>query len=86
MYARGVGGQPQESSRFDREAIRAKIAALPDKGVYIGTSSWKYPGWRGLLYDEARYLYRGKVAESRFEKQCLPDAALPSETAPTASP
>ena len=66
-----MGEQPQESSRFDREAIRAKIAALAAKGVYIGTSSWKYPGWRGLLYDEARYLYRGKVAESRFEKQCL---------------
>ena len=24
-----------------------------------------------MLYDEARYLYRGKVAESHFEKNCL---------------
>jgi hypothetical protein len=23
-------------------------------GIYIGTSSWKYPGWCGQLYDEQR--------------------------------
>jgi len=28
-----------------------------------------------MLYDEARYVYRGKVAESRFEKQCLTEYA-----------
>src|SRR5580704_14796621 len=27
--------------------------------------------WRGMLYDEQRYVYRGKFAESRFEKNCL---------------
>ena len=56
---------------FDRAQMKTKIAELAATGVFLGTSSWKYPGWRGLLYDEARYLYRGKVAESRFEKQCL---------------
>ena len=66
---------PQERSGFDRDAIRSKVAGLAAKGVFIGTSSWKYPGWRGMLYDEARYLYRGKVAESRFEKQCLAEYA-----------
>lgn len=35
----------------------------------------EYPGWRGMLYDESRYLYRGKVAESRFEKNCLSEYA-----------
>ena len=49
-----------------------KLAAC---GVYIGTSSWKYEGWRGSLYDESRYIYRGKVAESRFKKQCLTEYA-----------
>lgn len=48
---------------------------LAGRGVFIGTSSWKYPGWRGMLYDESRYVYRGKVAESRFEKQCLAEYA-----------
>jgi hypothetical protein len=44
-------------------------------GVFIGTSSWQYPGWRGMLYDEPRYMYRGKFAESRFEKNCLAEYA-----------
>lgn len=53
----------------------SQLAALAREGVYVGTSSWKYPGWRGMLYDETRYMYRGKVAESRFEKQCLAEYA-----------
>lgn len=60
---------------FDRERIKAEVAALAAQGVFIGTSSWKYPGWRGLLYDEARYVYRGKWAESRFERNCLAEYA-----------
>ena len=60
---------------FDREQMRARAAELAAQGVFIGTSSWKYPGWRGILYDEARYTYRGKFAESRFEKNCLAEYA-----------
>jgi hypothetical protein len=60
---------------FDRSQVQAAATSLARRGVFIGTSSWKYPGWRGMLYDEARYLYRGKVAESRFEKQCLAEYA-----------
>jgi uncharacterized protein YecE (DUF72 family) len=60
---------------FDRSRLQQAAAALAPRGVFIGASSWKYPGWRGMLYDEARYLYRGKVAESRFEKQCLAEYA-----------
>jgi hypothetical protein len=47
---------------------RKKAAALAAKGVYVGTSSWKYEGWFGHLYTPARYEYRGKVAKTRFEK------------------
>jgi hypothetical protein len=43
---------------------------LAEQGVYIGTSSWKYPGWCGMLYDCARYEYRGKFAKSRFKRDC----------------
>ncbi|MEZ5386440.1 MAG: DUF72 domain-containing protein [Prosthecobacter sp.] len=32
-------------------------------------------GLTGLLYDEQRYLYRGKFAESRFERDCLEEYA-----------
>src|SRR5437899_2096003 len=60
---------------FDRAQMRPTLAELARQGVFIGTSSWKYPGWRGQLYDEARYLWRGKFAESRFEKLCLAEYA-----------
>ena len=55
--------------------MKAQAAELAARGVFVGTSSWKYPGWRGLLYDESRYVWRGKVAESRFEKHCLSEYA-----------
>ncbi len=60
---------------FDRDTIKPLIAGLASRGIYVGTSSWKYPGWRGLLYDEARYTYRGKCAKSRFEENCLAEYA-----------
>ena len=41
------------------------------KGLFIGTSSWKYEGWRGQLYTPCCYEYRGKVAVSPFERECL---------------
>jgi len=62
-------------SPFNRSGIKAKAAALAANGVFIGTSSWKYAGWRGMLYDEARYVWRGKFAESRFERHCLAEYA-----------
>ena len=54
-----------------RQQLAEASARLAESGVLIGTSSWKYPGWLGMIYDEQRYLYRGKVAKSRFEKGCL---------------
>jgi uncharacterized protein YecE (DUF72 family) len=60
---------------FDREQLKQSAAKLATSRVFIGTSSWKYAGWRGMLYDETRYIWRGKVAESRFEKNCLAEYA-----------
>lgn len=60
---------------FDRELIRAKAAALAAQGIFVGTSSWKYEGWLGQLYTPARYEYRGKVARTRFERDCLAEYA-----------
>jgi uncharacterized protein YecE (DUF72 family) len=60
---------------FDRNQLQGTLRRLADRGVYLGTSSWKYPGWRGMLYDEARYVWRGRFAESRFEKNCLAEYA-----------
>ncbi len=56
---------------FNRERVREQVANLAAQGVFIGTSSWKYPGWLGQLYDRARYEYRGRFAESRFNRNCL---------------
>ena len=60
---------------FDREKVKRQAAELAAQGVFIGTSSWKYEGWLGQLYDPQRYEYRGKLAASRFEKQCLAEYA-----------
>lgn len=42
---------------FSREQLAEQAATLAAQGVFIGTSSWKYPGWIGMLYDPARYEY-----------------------------
>lgn len=60
---------------FDREAIKQRAAELAAKGVFIGTSSWKYEGWFGQLYTPTRYEYRGKVAKTRFQKDSLSEYA-----------
>src|SRR5712664_678474 len=60
---------------FDREQMKVKAAELAAKGVFIGTSSWKYEGWFGQLYTPTRYEYRGKVAKTRFQRECLAEYA-----------
>ena len=57
--------------QFDRDRMKQQMAELSRQGVFVGTSSWKYPGWCGTLYDGARYDYRGKFAQSRFNRNCL---------------
>ena len=60
---------------FDREQIKKRATALAVKGVFIGTSSWKYEGWFGQLYTLTRYEYRGRVAKTRFDCDCLSEYA-----------
>ena len=60
---------------FSREQVQRQAAALAAQGVFLGTSSWKYNGWLGQLYTPARYEYRGKVAKTRFERDCLAEYA-----------
>jgi len=60
---------------YDLATYRQLLAHLAARGLYLGTSSWKYPGWNGLIYDEARYQYRGKFARTRFEQDCLAEYA-----------
>ena len=60
---------------FDLPVYRQQLAQLAAQGIYIGTSSWKYRGWRGLIYDEQRYLTRHKFSEAKFERECLKEYA-----------
>jgi uncharacterized protein YecE (DUF72 family) len=60
---------------FDRESTKAAATRLASSGVFIGTSSWKYEGWLGQLYTPGRYEYRGKVAKTRFKRDCLSEYA-----------
>src|SRR5437773_482783 len=60
---------------FERDRMKPRVSRLAAQGIFIGTSSWKYPGWRGLLYDEQRYLTRNKFSESRFNRDCLAEYA-----------
>ena len=54
-----------------RQELADQAASLAVQGVYVGTSSWKYQGWCGMIYDRTRYEYRGKFAEIRFKRDCL---------------
>jgi uncharacterized protein YecE (DUF72 family) len=58
-----------------RNELQELVADAAKDGVLIGTSSWKYPGWMGQLYEEQRYDYRGKFAETRFNRDCLTEYA-----------
>ncbi len=60
---------------FSRSDLAERIAALAAQGIYVGTSSWKYEGWLGLLYTPERYLTRGKVSRAKFESTCLSEYA-----------
>ena len=60
---------------FPRQDLAEKVAALASAGIYVGTSSWKYEGWLGLIYTPERYLTRGKLSRAKFEKTCLAEYA-----------
>lgn len=65
----------EAKSGFDLRTLRAGVKELAEEGIYLGTSSWKYPGWMGQLYDRDRYETRGKFSEARFNKECLEEYA-----------
>ncbi|MCH7228765.1 hypothetical protein [Haloferula sp. A504] len=60
---------------MDARLLRPQLAELARNGLFVGTSSWKYPGWLGQLYEEPRYLTRGRFSHARFERECLAEYA-----------
>ena len=39
------------------------------RGIFFGTSSWKYPGWKGMVYT------RSYPSKRDFEQECLAEYA-----------
>jgi len=57
---------PPQASR-----LGPTLRSLAERGVYFGTSSWKYNGWLGSIYSPDRYQTRGKLSHKKFEAECL---------------
>jgi uncharacterized protein YecE (DUF72 family) len=64
-----------DDAAFNRLRLKERLSQLAADGIYVGTSSWKYEGWIGQLYDHAHYVYRGKFAKTRFDRNCLAEYA-----------
>ncbi len=64
-------GGPGTAGNPERQKMIERAAALANKGVFVGTSSWKYPGWCGQIYTSARYEHKGKLNERLFKASCL---------------
>jgi uncharacterized protein YecE (DUF72 family) len=60
----------------EREQLAGRLRQLAAQGVFLGTSSWKYPGWFGTIYDRERYVWRKRFSQARFERDCLAEFAL----------
>lgn len=60
--------------------LAPRLRSLAERGVYFGTSSWKYEGWLETIYSPERYVTRRKFSKKKFEAECLREYA---ETFPT---
>ena len=67
--------QPSTPRALPAALARETGCLAREKNLYLGTSSWKYEGWLGQIYDEQRYLTRGKLSTKRFETECLEEYA-----------
>ncbi len=62
-------------SSFNRVALSQRLRSLASENIWIGTSSWKYPGWLGQIYTRERYQTRARFSQKRFEAECLAEYA-----------
>jgi len=66
---------PQDELPPQAAALAPKLRTLAAKGLFFGTSSWKYEGWLGSIYSPALYQTRGKLSMKKFEAECLREYA-----------
>ncbi len=62
-------GEPSRPVPAFIERNGERIRRWASRGIYFGSSSWKYPGWKGLVYNRQ---YPGTKA---FERECLTEYA-----------
>ena len=61
---------------FERTAVSIITRHLfEEHRICLGTSSWRYPGWCGILYDEDSYLWSTHFSKKRFSEHCLEEYA-----------
>lgn len=70
---------------FPIDHLRTRLAELAKEGIYVGTSSWKYEGWLGLVYSPEKYMRYFKAAapklsKDRFQRTCLTEYAQTFKT------
>lgn len=75
LFPSFVNDPPPQAAR-----LSPKLKALAERGIYFGTSSWKYEGWVGSIYSPEKYVTRGKFSKAKFEEACLAEY---SRTFPT---
>lgn len=79
QLAFGWGKEPDEPAPAGPpeqiKPLADRLQGLAKRGIFLGTSSWKYPGWLGQVYDPGRYQTRGKLSQKKFERECLSEYA-----------
>jgi uncharacterized protein YecE (DUF72 family) len=75
-----AGSLFEEPSSIDRGRLASRLADLAARNIFIGGSSWKYPGWLDQIYTRSRYSVKGRFSQKLFEATCLREYA---ETFPT---
>ena len=58
-----------------KRQLAAGLAELARAQLYVGTSSWKYEGWLGTVYQSERYSSRGRFSKAQFERDWLKEYA-----------
>ncbi len=68
-------GPPPVQFLAGATALANRMRKLAAQRIYIGTSSWKYPGWLGRIYNLERYQSRGRFSARKFNDECLAEYA-----------
>ena len=67
LFGPEASAPPPEGSYAAANAGRLRRWAA--RGIFFGTSSWKYPGWKGMVYT------RSYPSKRDFEQECLAEYA-----------